>query len=184
MSRAFRRPFEWKSDMLEDLLKAAKWDEQPLAATAKSRDTNILLALRALANCFQTRPEKTAYGNGPWTSGLFAELLKGSYEKLNKSQRVALATLVFNFSCVALTQAVNEGARRAHLELTLRILEKEDTDSETIYRAMVALGNMLSVGKAQTDNSEFIRRSIENAASKFSEDRVRVLVAEMKTVLS
>lgn len=67
-------PPDAKVEMLDDLLKSAKWDEQATATTAKSRDTNVLLTLRALANCFHVGPDGVTYGNGPWTERVSVHL--------------------------------------------------------------------------------------------------------------
>ncbi|KAG8859365.1 hypothetical protein FRB96_004580 [Tulasnella sp. 330] len=168
-----------KIQMLDDLLAVAKWNEQAAAASGKSRDTNALLVLRALANCFHVSPNGAASGNGQWTSRLFPEMKKVSYEKLNKSQRVALATLLFNFSCVVLTQEVIAEAGQAHLELTLRVLREETSDSETMYRALVAFGNTLSTGKIAESTFPGI---LDGVASRFSEDRMKVLTTEIRAL--
>ncbi|KAG9013860.1 hypothetical protein FRB94_004241 [Tulasnella sp. JGI-2019a] len=166
--------------ILDELLAAAKWNDQPTSVPAKSRDTNLLLVLRALANCFHIGSNGIGYGNGQWTSRLFLEMVKVNYEKLNTSQRLALATMLFNFSCVVQTLDATAEARRGHLELTLRVLREETSDSETFYRALVAFGNTLSSGKIREATFPGV---VEGVANRFNEDRMKLLIAELRALL-
>lgn len=69
------------------------WD-QPLP---KSRETNILLAMRAVANAFQ---ENTPVGVGAWVAPVLLEIGKAPYDVLIKNHRVTLATLLFKYVIV------------------------------------------------------------------------------------
>ena len=80
------------AQFFSSLLKAAEWDSPWEAPVPRTRETNVLLALRALANAFN---EGTSPGLGPWVSTLLGEIGRAPYEMLSKSHRVALATLLF-----------------------------------------------------------------------------------------
>jgi len=69
-------------------------------------------------------------------------LQNAPYVSLNKNQRVALATLLFNLSTVM----VKNGAlqREATGHMIVKVLREEKEDSEAFYRALVALGNLVS----------------------------------------
>lgn len=77
---------------------------------SKTKQTNIVLLLRILANCFQ---EGTPINEGTWVTPvlhvpscqrricllilrkIFENLGNGPYELFNKPQRVAVATILF-----------------------------------------------------------------------------------------
>lgn len=98
----------------------------------KPIETNILLTLRALANAFQ--PSIT--GGKEWIDQVLKEIQAVPYEKLAKTHRVALATLLFKYatshliagslkligfchslSCVRLSGALNPETSKMHLSL-------------------------------------------------------------------
>jgi len=168
--------------ILETVLTACHWGEYLAApegqAASKTQDTNVLLALRALGNVFQVAGQNVIYGAGDWTALLFTELAKASFGRLNKAQRVAYSTLLFNYSCVALASGFEAGV--AHQELILRVLRQETSDSETVYRALVALGNNIY---AQKRRDPGLWSSVESIPGVFKEDRMRVLVGEIKALL-
>ena len=70
------------------LLTAADWTSDWAAPLSKTRETNTLLALRAVANAAQWAKEE-------WVAPVLAELTKARYAALGKNHRVALATIVF-----------------------------------------------------------------------------------------
>ncbi|KAG8908532.1 hypothetical protein FRB99_005892 [Tulasnella sp. 403] len=167
-------PPNYQVQILDTLLEACSWEDwvglPEDQIHVKSWETNILLALRALTNCFQIDGQ----------NALFSELSKTRYNTLNKNQRLALATLLFNFSCVAKAADVGSQARPIHLNLVTKVLQEETTDSETAYRALVALGNRV-YGNQRPDKS--LWSVVEPMPARFNEDRVKVLTAEIKQLL-
>ncbi|KDN34694.1 PUL-domain-containing protein, partial [Tilletiaria anomala UBC 951] len=118
---------------------STSWPAQP--AEVKERDTNSMLALRALANLL-TR--KDASQQLLQIAPSLIEPLSGShFSKLGKNGRIAFATLTMN-----LAVAVNEaGAAQPWatdlLRLFVEILSAEDGDSEVVYRSMMGLGTLI-----------------------------------------
>lgn len=121
--------------LVSDLLIAAEWDA-PGASAAD--DTNAMLALRGLANAF------SAPGGASVLVGMALETLatlqSGRFARLGKGGRVAFATVLYNFSVEAL-----HGLKQDSLLLGLidEVLVMEPGESEAVYRALVALGNLL-----------------------------------------
>ncbi|TDL24967.1 phospholipase A-2-activating protein [Rickenella mellea] len=164
------------------LLNAAEWNEPWQAPIQKPRETNTLLALRALANGLS---EDSPLGGGVWVSEILPQVANAPYEMLNKSHRVTLATLLFNLSCVRLKAPINAETGKLHVALLLRILKTETADAETVYRAAVALGNTLSSSKVQNntlppDIAGEIRGAVQAASVRFKEERIQVVVEEIK----
>jgi phospholipase A-2-activating protein len=94
--------------LLQCLFKASEWDDTWSIPLSKTKQTNILLLLRTIANAFQ---EGTPVDQGKWVIQVFRgplvetpayclckafeRLGNGPYEAFNKAQRVAIATILF-----------------------------------------------------------------------------------------
>ncbi|KAG8217653.1 hypothetical protein J3R82DRAFT_5806 [Butyriboletus roseoflavus] len=108
----------------------------------KPQETNVLLLLRTITNCFQ---EGTLLKDGRWVQQIFEALTQVPYQLLSKPQRVALASVLFNFSCIHLDTPASVAARDQCLSLIFKVLRLEKEDPEVTYRASVALGNIVSM---------------------------------------
>jgi len=128
------------------LFKAAEWDGTWSLPLSKTKQTNILLLLRTISNAFQ---EGSPIAEGTWVNQILEALGNGPYEAFNKLQRVALATILFNFSCANLRTPVSSNVRSLYLTILLGVLKAETSDAEAAYRALVALGNTAHSAKAQ-----------------------------------
>ncbi|KAG8963418.1 hypothetical protein FRC03_003007 [Tulasnella sp. 419] len=181
-------PENFRTVALDSLLSACNWQLQAdhSAPVSKSRETNLLLVLRTLANCFQIGGASgtEAFGGGQWTEKLFTELGKCNYEKLSKPQHAALATLLLNFSAVALIDnEIDASSRQKQYELTLMVLQKEEADSETVLRSLAALGN--SIYKAGTKPSDArLTPILEHISSKFREERLDNIISDIRALSS
>ncbi|TFK42378.1 WD40-repeat-containing domain protein [Crucibulum laeve] len=173
-----------KNRFLEALFKAGEWTTPWTLPLSKPRETNILLLLRTLANAFQ---EGTPI-DGTWVAQAFEALSQVPYTSLNKTQRVALATVLFNVSCLTLRTPLEVAPRNQLLALLLRILESESADSEAVYRALVGLGNVVYATKASgptlvASQIGEISQCIQALPNSFSEERVRTVTAEIGALL-
>lgn len=168
------------------LLKAAEWDTPWDGPIPKSRETNMLLTLRALANAFQ---ESTAASLGDWAAAVLGELGRAPYDALMKNHRVALATLLFNISCIRLKgPIVSSAVAEQHLSLVSMVLRQERQDAETAYRSLVALGNTLCALKTQNASltlgqTSEIRQALPSLRSRFPEDRVNAVIKDVEALL-
>ncbi|KAF8077719.1 phospholipase A-2-activating protein [Lyophyllum atratum] len=180
---AFEAP-QLKDRFLEALFKACEWDASWSLPLTKPRETNILLLFRTLANIFQ---EKMSL-EGLWPSKVFEALSQVPYASLNKTQRVALATVLFNASCVALRDPAEKGFFDQLTAMALQIVESETADSEAVYRALVGLGNLIHAGNAQTlldaPQSGEIVQCIRALPATFPEERVQNITREIAALLS
>ncbi|KAL0946557.1 hypothetical protein HGRIS_012762 [Hohenbuehelia grisea] len=83
-----------KDRFFEALFKASDWSDPWSPPPPKPRETNILLLLRTLVNSFQ---ERAGLEDGAWPTRVFESLSQAPYAVLTKTQRVALATVLFKF---------------------------------------------------------------------------------------
>lgn len=173
--------------VIDALFEASEWNSVPWPSPLpKHRETNVLLTLRALSNLFQVGSHRVI-GTGPWVPGLFTTLATAPYTALTKTQKVALATIAFNYSVIELVGKADPLAAPSHVSLVTLILNHEKEDNETGYRALVALGNIIYTAKAQGSLSEVAaaayRPLLTGVAAAFPEERVKTLVQEIKALL-
>jgi len=128
------------------LFQAAELDNGT-SSSSKAKETNVLLVLRTVANAFQ---EGTKTSDSAWIEKIFEILGGAQYEKFTRGQRLALSTILFNFSCMILQGGVGAGLRAQHVRLISDVLRLERADAEAAYRALVGLGNVLYAAREQT----------------------------------
>ncbi|TCD70923.1 hypothetical protein EIP91_000829 [Steccherinum ochraceum] len=167
------------------LFSAAEWQGQWTVPIPKMRETNMLLLLRALANAFR---EDTKVGDGKWVERILERLGEAPYTIFTKQPRIALGTILFNFSCVCLHEQASINLRTAHLALILEILATERTDSEAAYRALVALGNVVFTASSTSNplsspQAEQAKQILANLPLAFNEDRMRAMAAGIRSLL-
>ncbi|KAF8891244.1 phospholipase A-2-activating protein [Infundibulicybe gibba] len=181
---AFERP-DLKGRFLEALFKASDWSSSWTPPLPKPRETNILLLFRTLANIFQ---DGLRIGDGAWIRQIFEALGQVPYASLNKTQRVALATILFNASCVNLKSPFESNIRDQHLALIFRVLESESADSEAVYRALVGLGNLVVAAKEHDrplsgSQSGETSQCTHALPTSFPEERIRNITREISALL-
>ncbi|KAJ7024254.1 phospholipase A-2-activating protein [Mycena alexandri] len=174
-----------KERLFAGLFKAAEWPTPWVKSPTKPAEVNIMLVLRALANVVQ---EGSGAADGPWLSEVLKVVSEARYASLSPGQRKPLATMLLNVSCVTLFTPLDAQGRALHASMIFQVLEEEKTDSESVYRALVALGNIIYASKQQKnplDGSQAAQatRSMRDLPSRFPEDRVRNIVVELSALL-
>ncbi|KAL1411377.1 hypothetical protein Q8F55_002333 [Vanrija albida] len=165
-----------------DLLKAGGWGEA--WAGSKPQVTNQLLALRAIANLYNTEAGRSTVANAS-DHGLLKELVKGrTWEQIGTAKQ-PFATVVLNHSILAVNGKLPSSQATGLLGLIIHVLSNEIADSETIYRASVALGNLLSSpisGSLAVGEVQRGKDLISSRASKLSEKRLTDLATEIRSL--
>lgn len=152
------------------------------------RPNNIMLATRAFSNLFETQAGRSladeAYEK-------IHELIKGTYTSLsNRNLAIAVATLYVNYA-VLLTDASHKSSQAASdrgLELVddLAGLIRGTSDSEAVYRALVAFGTLLCLGEEVRMAASQIygaEGALEKAEAVVKEPRVKGVVGEIRDLL-
>ncbi|KAG6868823.1 hypothetical protein C0993_009705 [Termitomyces sp. T159_Od127] len=173
-----------KEKFVEALFAASDWNAPWSLPLPKAKETNMLLLFRTLANIFQ---EKISL-SGVWNLKILEYLSQAPYTSLNKNHRVALATILFNASCITLRTPVEKAFSDQLVSLILRVLELENTDSEAAYRALVGLGNFIYASKARKllnvgQSGELVAR-IHKLPTTFPEERVQNVIQEIAALVS
>ncbi|GAA6006441.1 hypothetical protein JCM11491_004961 [Sporobolomyces phaffii] len=149
------------------------------ATTPSEPPTNSMLALRALANLFVPFIGKATMQSE--AEEIIGMLRARGVAGLNKNGKVALATVVLNFSVLATTKNLDAKAVQPLAELAVEVLK--DSDTEVIYRALVALGNLLvsfdSAAALSAQQVEQYKQAAKEAATRSGEDRSKKLANEL-----
>ncbi|ORX35613.1 PLAA family ubiquitin binding-domain-containing protein [Kockovaella imperatae] len=163
------------------LLESCDWSS-PWSAS-KSRETNTLLALRALVNMFLT-------ANGRRTMGQSAEqvlvaLRERKWDDLG-ARKLPFVTVLLSYSSMAVKGGFPALQAGALLELITFVLEHESEDAETVYRASVALGNMLCApsvaGSLQIGAVQRGQKLVKERATSIGEKRLKDLSTEISSL--
>ncbi|KAF9484697.1 phospholipase A-2-activating protein [Pholiota conissans] len=163
----------------ESLFTAAEWSASWTEPIPKTRETNILLLLRTLANAFQEINQTDT----TWLNRILETLAQAPYGVLSKTQRVAVATILFNVSCQGLRFPLGLQLRDQTLSLIAKILESETADAEAVYRALVALGNIAYTAKTSQSLSAVqtgeIAQCLRSLPTTFPDPRVKNVCTEI-----
>ncbi len=154
----------------------------------KDRPNNIMLATRALSNLFETPAgRELADSKFDQIHDLVKNASKGS---TNRNLTIAAATLWVNYA-VLLTSSTHSNLpssldRGITLLDDLSALLKTATDSEAVYRALVAAGTLLRLGEDVTVAAKDIydyAGALKKAEGAVREPRVKGVVTEIREVL-
>lgn len=173
---------EYRSDgNIVDVLRAGGFDD-------KDRENNIMLGTRAFGNLFETSQGRSLADDD---FDKIHELVKSSSEgTANRNLTIAVATLYLNYS-VLLTSSTDSSLpssidRGLVLLGDLVNLIASATDSEAVYRALVAAGTLLSLGEELQEAARDIYdlpAAMGKAEKTVKEPRVKAVVAEIKALL-
>jgi phospholipase A-2-activating protein len=148
---------------------------------ATSPTNNTMMAVRALANLF-----KTAAGRdlAQEEFDTIQKLVTPFITSPNRNLIIAVTTLYINFA-VLLSSELNADRALTLLDDLSKILGKA-TDSEAVYRGLVAAGTLLYLGDAFCEASRDIfgmGAAVKNSEEKVREPRVKNVVAEIREKL-
>ena len=142
---------------------------------------NTMMAIRALSNIFKTSQGRDVAADNFDTIHKFAAPFITSN---NRNLIIAITTLYINYS-VLLSSDLNADQALTLLDDLSKLLNHA-TDSEAVYRALVAAGTLLHLGDAFCEASRDIfalGTAVSHAAGKVKEPRIRNVVAEIREKL-
>lgn len=148
----------------------------------KAQPNNAMLGVRAFVNMFDNAKSR--------------EYLEANYEQIlrlaidtttgsaNKALRIATATLVLNYAVLFSTKKNASAAQKLLPYLSSTITN--DSDGETVYRAIVAAGTLLHMGgevRSAAIGSLKIGQAVEKAMGRLNEARIKEVGREVKATL-
>jgi phospholipase A-2-activating protein len=146
-----------------------------------------MMGLRTVANIFSTANGRSVVSGQSDEAISFLERIIGvSSEPIgpfNRNILIAATTVAINLSVLVHRERLLAPEQRRRLVILLgKILSRDgQTDSEVLYRALVALGTLLSASKAEAANLG-IKGWIQSAVGRSSEERVKSVAAECAKV--
>ncbi|OTA04485.1 Doa1, WD protein required for ubiquitin-mediated proteolysis [Trichoderma parareesei] len=141
-----------------------------------------MMGARTLANLFGSADGRSLMSSQADKAISFLERITGikggePINKFNRNVLVAVATVAVNYSVLVNKEKLLSPEQRRRLVAVLGAVLKDQTDSETLYRALVALGTILSTSKDEA-KSLGVAAWVQGAANKSSEERIKGVATE------
>lgn len=175
---AFEEPAAFLVSPEQNLLPALAESE---VFASSSPPNNTMMATRCLSNLFQTEKGRLiASGEFDTIHPLVSPFITSP----NRNLIIALTTLYINYA-VLLTSENNADRALSLLDDLSKILNTA-SDSEAVYRALVATGTLLSLGPDFCEAGRDILQigdAVKHAEGKVKEPRVRNVIAEIREKL-
>ncbi|KAF4973936.1 hypothetical protein FZEAL_9122 [Fusarium zealandicum] len=158
-----------------------------LPAGETPSENAAMMGLRTLANMFASANGRSVVGAQSDEAITFLERVVGVSSApigpLNRNVLVAATTAAINLSVLVHRERLLSPDQRRRIAVLLGAVLSRDgqTDSEVLYRALVALGTLLSASNAEAANLG-VKAWVQGAAERSSEERVRGVAAECSRV--
>jgi phospholipase A-2-activating protein len=171
--------FSYRGGNIVDVLAAGATEAQPPA------DNNVMMAVRSFANLFESR-EGRALAASEFAK-IHELILNSTRSTTNRNLLVAATTVYINYAVAFAAEPEKAGFDHACAVVdTLGRILGAHADAEVVYRALVALGTLLSVGpeiKTAARDVYGIEQSIAGAVAKASDPRIKNVAAEIRALL-
>ncbi|KAL6835873.1 PFU domain-containing protein [Trichoderma sp. SZMC 28015] len=146
-----------------------------------------MMGARTIANLFSSADGRSLASSRADKAISFLERVTGikggePIGKFNRNVLVALTTVAVNYSVLVNKEKLLNPEQRRRLVTVLGTILKDQTDSEVLYRALVALGTILSTSKDEA-KSLGVAAWVEGAASKSTEERIKGVANECLKVI-
>ena len=156
-----------------------------LPQNAKPNENAAMMGVRTIANLFASADGRSTINSKASVVIAFLESLLGvkgeAIGKANRNLLIAISTTAVNLSVLVHKEKLLAPEVRRRLVIVIGQILKDQTDSEVIYRALVALGTVLSGSKAEAVDLG-VQSWIKTAAGKANEPRVQGVAAECRSV--
>lgn len=163
-----------------------------IPAGAEPNENCCMMAARTIANLFKTPAGRETISQPAAAKAIDAFISRvlgfGGQQAVgafNRNLFIGLTTVLINLSALASARvgSISNGVQVHCLTLLSHILQKQ-TDSEVVYRALIASGTLImSVGTSAPD-ARSMASPVQAAKGKASEDRVKAVADEILTILS
>merc|ERR1712000_21376 len=143
----------------------------------------VMLGARAIANLSMSADGRSVISAQANDILAFLERVTGiqggeAIGKFNRNVLIAISTVSVNLSVLVSRENLLAPQQRRRLMAILGAILPEQSDSEVLYRSLVALGTLLSAGAGPVTDGLDVRSWIQTASDKVTEDRVKQLARE------
>jgi len=154
----------------------------------KDRENNVMLAVRAFGNLFETSQGRNLADTD---FDRIHDLVKSSSAGTsNRNLTIAVATLYLNYAVLLTSPSYSSLPSSIDRGLVLlddlTSLINTAADSEAVYRGLVAVGTLMSLGEEIQEAAREVydlSSAMERAEKAVKEPRVKGVVGEVKTLL-
>jgi phospholipase A-2-activating protein len=158
--------------------------EGSVCETTPPAENHVMMAVRAFVNLFESEEgRKLALADFDKINSLTSQaILRGTS---NRNLLIAAVTLYINYAVMLQSSPETFEQGLALLEVLSKILSSQ-TDSEVVYRALIATGTLLGLNeelKTAAKEVYGIEGAISTAVSKAADPRVKNVAAEVRALL-
>jgi phospholipase A-2-activating protein len=148
-------------------------------------ENHVMMAVRSFANLFESLEGRAlAVSEFDKIQEIISTTISSS---TNRNLLVAAATVYINFAVYFVSEIYTTNFEHVlALVDTLGKILNTQTDSEVVYRALVAIGTLLTLGdevRSAAKDVYGIEKSISTAVGKATDPRIRNVAAEIRTLL-
>ncbi|XP_076950188.1 uncharacterized protein LOC143623090 [Bidens hawaiensis] len=147
--------------------------------TSSPLPPNLLTSIRAVVNLFKNS------GYHPWLQKHRVEIFDAfasCYSSSNKHVQVSYSTLVLNYAVLLIEKKDEEG--QAHvLSAALEIAEEETLETDSKYRALVAIGSLMLEGLVKKIAVDLEVGSIAKSAKASKDSKVSDVAADIEALI-
>ncbi|KAF7329301.1 Phospholipase A-2-activating protein [Mycena kentingensis (nom. inval.)] len=176
---SIRRVAGVKEKLFAAPFKAAEWRADNFPSPNKVQEMNAMLASRAA--------DGAGDGYGGWLSRILGVIRTVGYEKLSAAQKKPRATMLLNVSCLSLFTSFVPALRHTYVAPIANVPDTEGAggDAESVYRALVGLGNIVYASKQHGrplsgEAAALVGRCIRELPGRWAgEEQVKSVVVEI-----
>ncbi|KFH41586.1 Ubiquitin homeostasis protein-like protein [Hapsidospora chrysogenum ATCC 11550] len=182
----YRVVAQYKGSSNESLVDLAIASSLPAGETPG--ENAVMMGVRTIANVFASAEGRSLVSEQVGTILSFLERVTGiqggdAIGKFNRNVLIAVSTVALNLSVLVAREKLLAPADRRRLLAVLGSILSQQSDSEVLYRSLVALGTVLSESKEAAAGLD-VESWVRTAADSGSEDRVKEVARECAQVLS
>lgn len=149
----------------------------------------VMMGARTIANLFGSADGRSLVSSNVDKILSFLERALGisggdAIGQFNRNVLIAITTSAINLAVLVHKEKLLSPEQRRRLLLALGRVLKDQTDSEVLYRALVATGTILKASKAEGATIEGLYGMIDGAAKKSTEERVAGVADECKALVA
>lgn len=149
----------------------------------------VMMGARTIANLFGSADGRSLVSSNVDKILAFLDRTLGisggdAIGKFNRNVLIAVTTSAINLAVLVHKEKLLSPEQRRRLLLALGKILKDQTDSEVLYRALVATGTILTASKAEGATIEGLYGMIDGAAKKSTEERVTGVADECKALVA
>ncbi|XP_039131042.1 phospholipase A-2-activating protein [Dioscorea cayenensis subsp. rotundata] len=140
---------------------------------------NLLTIIRATTNLFK----HSCFSQ--WLQRHCSEILdalSGCRSSFNKNANLSYSTLIVNYAVLLINQKDQEGQAQI-LSAALEIAEDENQDTDSRFRALVAIGSLMLDGLVKSIAIDFDVQSIAKSAKTSKDTRIAEVAADIDLII-